>query len=254
MTLPDKPKKLSLQAQWEEEQRLKRGENQSAPVPESPKPIDIRLPTTPTPQERADAAKKEADALRAEADLEAVRNGYSNYKDACQKLEAERKEFEAEKLKYPELLNKEKLLNEREQGIIAANQYAQKHNSEKLAEVENYYTTKKKAADLLTSKSEKEMSERKQVLEKLSAELQEKIDFYKYTVEPYSKVMAKDANLIYQYLQYYIYPILDNGAVKMFAGLGGQLQRTHQQAKVCHDILMEDAVKLLTIYNKIKGE
>ena len=251
MTLPDKPKKLNLQEQWAEEQRLKRGDNISAPIPESPKPLGI-IP--PTPQERADAAKKEADALRAEADLEAVRNGYSNYKEACQKLEQERKEFEAEKLKYPDLLNKETQLNEREQAIIVANQYAQKHNSEKLAEVENYYTSKKKAADLLTSKSEKEVNERKQVLEKLSDELQEKIDFYKFTVEPYSKLMARDANLIYQYLQNYIYPILDNGAVKMFAGLGGQLQKTQQQAKVSHDILMEDAVKLLTIYNKIKGE
>jgi hypothetical protein len=34
----------------------------------------------------------------------------------------------------------------------------------------------------------------------------------------------------------------------------GQLQKVQQQTKVSHDILMEDAVKLLTIYNKIKGE
>jgi hypothetical protein len=254
MTSDNKPKKLSLQDQWAEEQRQKRGEIISAPTADSLTAKPIEVPHIPTPQERADNAKKEADALRAEADLEAVRNNYQNYKDAVIKLETERKAFEVEKLKYPDMVAKERQLNEREAEIEELQEQADKYYSVKRLEGDNYLKQKVREGDLYYKTSQdkwlRDNGEEIRGLKELRSELQTKIDIYKTAVIPFTSMMIRDSNLLYKYLSEQIYPILDSSLIRLLGGI--KRDELKEQARLTHDSLFRDATNMLNIANQIK--
>ena len=98
----------------------------------------------------------------------------------------------------------------------------------------------------------REYNEKTRILKEMSDKLDAKIELCNDNAEPIGLLMAKDSRLIYNYLTNFIFPILDNGTLKLFGTFNGKLEITRQQAKILHDALYNDALILLKTAEKIK--
>ena len=194
--------------------------------------------------------------LRAEQELKSVQDGYKSYQDAVIQLSNARKQLEEDRAKLPDITARETTLKEQEQDIQLRLSEIEKYAAEKTQEADNYFNSKKRDGDLsyasAMNKFTKEYNEKSNFLKQMNEELQAKITIYNENVEPFSRIMAKDSRLIYKYLTDFIFPILDNGTLKLFGTFNGKLELTRRQAKLVHDALYTDAIALLTIAEKIK--
>lgn len=210
----------------------------------------------PTEAEKLDDIQNKIKRLRAEQELKAVQDGYKSYQDAVLQLSKDREQLGQDKLKYPDILAREQAVKEQEDSLQQRTSLAEQYSNEKHSEADTYYTSRKEEGDLsyklAMGKFSKEYSEKSNILKELSADLQVKIDLYNKNIEPSAMLLAKDARLINQYLQGYIFPILNNGTLKLLGTFGGKLEITRRQAKLFHDALYTDAVVLLTMAEELK--
>jgi len=220
-------------------------------IPEEPKDK-----LEPNEGQQLENVQNKIKRLRAEQELKAVQDGYKSYQDAVSQLSKEREILDQDKLKYPNILEREKNLALKEEDIKLRMSEIEKYVDESKLEADNYYATRKEEGDLsyklAMGKFSKEYNEKTATLKEMSEELQVKIDLYNESVEPFGLIMAKDSRLIYNYLTNFIYPILNNRTLKLFGTFNGKLELTRRQAKLVHDALYDDAILLLTMAEKIK--
>jgi len=250
MTL-DKPKKPNLQDQWAEEQRLKR----EAAKPPQVNNIDnvISQPIEPkplTPQERLTSAELAIKTLRAEQELKSVQQGYTNYLEAVKSLETERKAFEEVKTKYPAWQTRELDLNQREANILENEKIADRYCREKRIEGDKYLAEQKRLGD----------SYYKSSVDKTNKDIKAKTDEFEYllrqiilyqdNIEPFTRMLMRDSQAIYTYLESYIFPILDSGLVRLVAG--DKRNELREKAISLHNLLMKDAENMLTLEINIR--
>ena len=201
-------------------------------------------------------ALAESEALIAKQNLDSQKQGYKNYLDALNQFSAERKAFEAEKLKYPDLMNKEKALDEQERDIRLRMSEVENYAKDKKTEGDNYCSARKKEADLYyqnaLSKFTFEYNEKNNILKDTTEELQAKIKVYLENVKPSSLLLAKDTNLIINYLDTYIAPILSNGLLKLFGAFNVKLVKLKETATQLYSRIYDDSISILTLSEMLK--
>ena len=209
-----------------------------------------------TEAQKLENVQNQIKKLRAEQELKAVQDGYKSYQDAVIQLSKEREQVVQDKLKYPDITAREKDLGAHEGDIQLRLSETDNYVTEQRLQADNYCASRKKEGELhyQTSKANfiREYNEKVRILKEMTDELQAKIELCNETAEPAGMLMAKDSRLIYNYLTNFIFPILDNGTLKMFGTFGGKLETTRQQAKIVHDALYSDALILLKTAEKIK--
>ena len=194
--------------------------------------------------------------LRAEQELKSVQDGYQSYQDAVIQLSNGRKQLEEDRAKLPNLLEREKIVQDKESDIEQRVDMAEKYFEEKHLDADNYFVARKREGDshykVAMDNFTREYTEKNGVLKQMAEELQVKIDFYNENIEPLGLLLAKDSSLIYLYLTNYIYPILNNGTLKLFGTFNKNIVGLREYATKAHDGLYNDAIKLLTMAEKIK--
>ena len=250
------PRKLTLNEQLEEKNRLEREQKDSGVKPE--KPIEVKSVREPTPQELLQETELQIKKLRAEQELKSIQTGYKNYLDAVTQLENDKKIWTQKIAEYPDLLTKEDSLNKQIEQVNLSKAIADRYSRDKHTEGDIYLKAKKSEGDqyVLSSREvwQRESAEEIRQLNELRDEVSAKIDIYKEAVEPFTKIMIKDATIVYLYLQDCIYPILESGAVRLLGGFNqNKISSLTQQARLAHDSLMQDAVNMANTSERIRG-
>lgn len=248
--------RLEDQLRQEREQKNKKGDSEALSDRILSERQDEAAKCDLTAAQRAENAKKEIEALRAEQELTSIQKGYKGFQDAVIRFETEQKAFEVVKTQYPEWQTKEITLNERGAEIEESRIQADKYSTAKRLEADNYFKSRTKEADLYhktqLDKLNKETKDFRELIQRKVAELDSKEKIYNEVIEPACQLMIKDSNLIYKYLEDYIYVISEHGAVKFLGLLNSKLENVRGMAKLVHDSLYQDAVKMLILANKIK--
>ena len=209
-----------------------------------------------TEAQQAENVQNQIKRLRAEQELKSIQDGYKSYQDAVIQLSNSRKQLEEDRAKLPDITARETVLKQQEADIELRMSEVEKYYEEQKLAADNYYTSRRKEGDAhyQTSMANfiREYNEKTRILKEMSDKLDAKIELCNETAEPAGMLMAKDSRLIYNYLTNFIFPILNNGTLKMFGTFGGKLEITRQQAKILHDALYNDALILLKTAEKIK--
>jgi hypothetical protein len=220
-------------------------------IPEEPKGK-----LEPNEGQQLENVQNQIKRLRAEQELKAVQDGYKSYQDAVIQLSKTREQLEADRAKLPNILEREKILQDKESDIDQRVTLAEQYSAEKHTEGNDYFVSRRKEGDAhyktAMDNFVREYNEKNEILKRMTEELQEKIDICNENAEPIGLLMAKDSRLIYNYLTNFIFPILDNGTLKLFGVFNGKLELIRQQAKLLHDSLYTDALRLLKTAEEIK--
>ena len=252
-------KKSALEIALEEKQAAERQQKEQPTKSPEIKPQEVKPVREPTPQELLQDTELQIKKLRAEQELKSIQAGYKNYLEAVTQLENEKKVWAQKIAEYPDLLTKEESINKQIEQLNLSKAIADRYVKDKHMEGDSYLKARRIEGDqyVLNSREswQRESAEEIRQLNELRDEVSKKIDIYKEAVEPFTRIMIKDATILYVYLEDYIYPILQSGAVRLLGGFNQtKIGSLTQQAKLAHESLMQDAVNMANTSERIKGK